>query len=41
METFALGGLDSSWVQVHEEPDQLAANGLRYLKDYFTARGLC
>ena len=24
METFVLGGLDSSWVQVHEEPDALA-----------------
>ena len=35
METFALGGLDSSWVQVHEEPDTLAAIGLAYLNDYF------
>lgn len=40
METFALGGLDSSWVQVHEEPDLLAEAGLRYLKGYFTRRGL-
>ena len=35
METFALGGLDSSWVQVHEEPDALALAGLTYLKRYF------
>ena len=35
METFALGGLDSSWVQVHEEPDALALAGLTYLKQYF------
>lgn len=35
METFALGGLDSSWVQVHEEPDTLALAGLTYLKNYF------
>ena len=35
METFALGGLDSSWVLVHEEPDTLAAIGLAYLNDYF------
>ena len=35
METFALGGLDSSWIQVHEEPDELAVKGLNYLKDYF------
>lgn len=35
METFALGGLDSSWVQVHEDPDRLAARGLAYLNDYF------
>ena len=41
METFAFGGLDSSWVRVHEEPDQLAASGLRYLKNYFAARGMC
>ena len=36
METFALGGLDSSWVQVHEEPDELAMTGLLYLKNYFS-----
>lgn len=36
METFALGGLDSSWVQVHEEPDILALAGLNYLKTYFS-----
>lgn len=41
METFALGGLDSSWVQVHQEPDQMAASGLGYLKEFFTARGIC
>lgn len=35
METFALGGLDSSWVQVHEAPDDLALAGLRYLQNYF------
>lgn len=35
METFVLGGLDSSWVQVHEEPDALAQAGLSYLLDYF------
>lgn len=35
METFALGGLDSSWVQVHEEPDALARSGLTYLQTYF------
>lgn len=40
METFALGGLDSSWVQVHEEPDELAAAGVRYLKEFFAARGM-
>lgn len=40
METFALGGLDSSWVQVHEEPDQLAEAGLRWLQGYFARRGL-
>lgn len=37
METFALGGLDSSWTQVHEEPDALAQSGLRYLKEFFEA----
>lgn len=35
METFALGGLDSSWTQVHEEPDALALAGLHYLKAFF------
>ncbi len=35
METFALGGLDSSWIQVHEEPDELAVAGLTYLRTYF------
>lgn len=39
METFALGGLDSSWTQVHEEPDALALAGLRYLQGYFARRG--
>lgn len=37
METFALGGLDSSWVQVHEEPDTLARIGLQYLQNYFSS----
>lgn len=37
METFALGGLDSSWTQVHDAPDELALEGLRYLQGY-TAR---
>ncbi len=36
METFALGGLDSSWIQVHEEPDQLALAGVTYLHSYFS-----
>ena len=36
METFALGGLDSSWVQVHEEPDGLALCGMHYLQNYFS-----
>lgn len=35
METFALGGLDSSWVQVHEAPDDLALAGISYLRNYF------
>ena len=35
METFALGGLDSSWVQIHEEPDALALAGLEYLRSYY------
>ncbi len=38
METFALGGLDSSWVQVLEPPDELAMTGLRYLRGYFARR---
>lgn len=37
METFAIGGLDSSWVQVHDAPDELAASGLRYLQSYFNS----
>lgn len=40
METFAPHGLDSSWIDVHEAPDLLAANGLQYLKGYFARRGL-
>ena len=40
METFATHGLDSSWIDVHEAPDLLAANGLRYLKGYFAGKGL-
>jgi len=39
METFALGGLDSSWVQVHDDPDSLAREGIGWLKDYFKAAG--
>lgn len=35
METFALGGMDSSWVQVHDAPDQLAREGIGYLRAYF------
>lgn len=35
METFALGGLDSSWVQVHDEPDDLARTGLQFLRNFF------
>ncbi len=35
METFAPGGLDSSWVQVHEPPDQLAKAGIDYMQGYF------
>lgn len=38
METFALGGLDSSWVQVHEDADELAQIGLTYLMDWFQYR---
>lgn len=40
METFAPHGLDSSWIDVHEAPDELAANGLHYLQGYFAGRGL-
>ena len=40
METFAPHGLDSSYVDVHEAPDELAAIGLDYLKGYFRRRGL-
>lgn len=35
METFAPGGLDSSWVHVHGDPDALALTGITYLKQYF------
>lgn len=38
METFAIGGLDSSWIHVHEAPDDLASSGLRYLQSYFNGR---
>lgn len=37
METFAPGGLDSSFVHVHGAPDELARRGLRYLKNYFAS----
>lgn len=36
METFAQGGLDDSFIRVHEAPDVLAANGLRFLRSYFS-----
>lgn len=39
METFAPGGLDASWVQVHPEPDQVAREGLEYLKKFFENHG--
>ena len=35
METFAPGGMDASWVQVHDAPDQLAQEGIDYLRTYF------
>lgn len=35
METFAPGGLDSSWVQVHGTPDEVAQEGIDYLCSYF------
>ena len=35
METFAPGGLDSSWVQVHPAPDDQARQGLACLRDFF------
>lgn len=38
METFAPHGLDSSWIDVHEPPDELAAAGLSYLKGYFSRK---
>ena len=38
METFALGGLDSSWVQVHSVPDELAREGLFYLQAFFKTK---
>lgn len=41
METFALGGLDSSWVQVHSEPDELAREGLFYLQAFFKTKAGC
>lgn len=39
METFAPGGLDSSWVQVLDPPDELALAGLRYLQSFFDRAG--
>lgn len=38
METFAPGGLDASWVQVHEAPDELARTGIAYLTSFFENR---
>ncbi|MCI9146817.1 MAG: sugar phosphate isomerase/epimerase [Hungatella sp.] len=35
METFAPGGLDSSWVQVHGDADETALMGIGYLKGIF------
>lgn len=35
METFAPGGLDASWVNVHKAPDIVAENGIKCLKQYF------
>lgn len=35
METFAPGGLDASWVNVHGTPDEVAERGLHFLKRYF------
>ena len=35
METFAPGGLDASWVNVHGTPDEVAARGVHFLKRYF------
>lgn len=36
METFAPGGLDASWVNVHGSPDQVAQAGLACLRAYFS-----
>ena len=35
METFAFKSLDSSWINVHGDPDELAKTGITYLKNYF------
>ena len=35
METFAPGGLDASWVNVHGTPDEVALRGLHFLQRYF------
>lgn len=35
METFAPGGLDASWVQVHPEPDEVARSGIAFLRSFF------
>lgn len=35
METFAPGGLDASWVNVHGDPDELAARGIYYLNTFY------
>lgn len=35
METFAPGGLDASWVQVHPEPDEVARGGIAFLRSFF------
>ena len=35
METFAPGGLDASWTNVHGAPDEVALRGLHFLQHYF------
>lgn len=35
METFAPGGLDASYINVHGTPDEVATRGIAFLKKYF------